>query len=332
MDDIITLDYGSGGIKTSQLIEEVFVPAFANTALEELSDAASIQGAKTLAFSTDSFVVDPIFFPGGDIGHLAVCGTANDLLVSGAAPKYMSLACIIEEGFSMESLCRIAQSAAKTAKELGIRIVTGDTKVVPRGKGDGIYLNTSGIGTLVRSDLGTSQIRQGDAVLVTGDVGRHGMAVMLARHELGLEGALTSDCAPLRREAAILREIPSLRIMRDPTRGGLATTLCELVQKKAFHIELQENSIPISPAVRAACDMLGIDPLYSACEGRAIAIVAKEDAPNAIEALQKLPQCGDAAIIGEVKTGYAGQLILRTSLGAGRILTKLTGAQLPRIC
>ena len=332
LDEIVTLDYGSGGEKTAALIEEVFLPAFSNDALRALGDGALVSGAENLCFSTDSFVIDPLFFPGGDIGKLCVCGTVNDLLVSGAQPLYLSLSAIIEEGFSTEKLKRIVQSAAETARRANVSIVTGDTKVVPRGRGDGVYLNTAGIGRVGRGDLCPDAIREGDVVLVSGDVGRHGMSVMLARHELGLSGEVPSDCAPLCEIAPKLWELPTLRVLRDPTRGGLATTLCEFAERRPFSIELDEAAIPIDLAVLAACEMLGIDPLYSACEGRLIAVVAPDDAGAALKIMKNAQGGTQAAIIGRVKREHAGHVILRTALGAGRILPRLAGAQLPRIC
>ena len=332
MDDIITLDYGSGGQKTAQLIASVFIQAFDNAPLAALGDAAHVPGASRLAMTTDSFVVDPLFFPGGDIGRLAVCGTVNDLFVSGAKPQYLSFSCIIEEGLPLATLQRVAASAAQEARACDVRIVTGDTKVVPRGHGDGLYLNTSGIGFCVRDDLCPARIRTGDAVLVSGDIGRHAMAVMLARHDLGLTGTLTSDCAPLTDAAQALTALAGLRVMRDPTRGGLAGVLCEFVHGLPVGIELAEGDIPVHESVSAACDMLGIDPLYCACEGRLVAVIDPKDAPQALEALHALPDGEHAAVIGAVTAQYPGRVILRTALGTGRILTQLAGAQLPRIC
>lgn len=232
----------------------------------------------------------------------------------------------------MRDLRRIVSSAAAQAKACGVSFVTGDTKVVPRGKGDGVYLNTAGVGECVRDDLGSDRIRCGDAVLVSGDVGRHGIAVMLARHELGLFGELQSDCAPLTQAAQSLRALAGTRVMRDPTRGGLATTLCEFAKDRPFSLEIDESAVPIDAGVRAACEMLGIDPLYSACEGRLVAVVSQQDAPRALEALRACEGGQSAAVIGRVRAEHPGCVVLRTPLGTGRLLTRLTGAQLPRIC
>lgn len=332
MDDIITLDYGSGGQKTAELIASVFVRAFDTAPLTALGDAAHVPGASSLAMTTDSFVVDPLFFPGGDIGRLAICGTVNDLLVSGALPQYLSFSCIIEEGLPLAVLQRVAASAAQEACACHVSVVTGDTKVVPRGHGDGLYLNTSGVGFCIRNDLCAARIQAGDVVLVSGDVGRHAMAVMLARHDLGLDGTLSSDCAPLTEAAQALMAFEGLRIMRDPTRGGLAGVLCEFVQGLPLGMELFARDIPVHESVSAACDMLGIDPLYCACEGRLVAVISPQEAECALERLRALPNGEHAAIIGTITAQYPGRVVLRTTLGAGRILMPLAGAQLPRIC
>lgn len=332
MDDIITLDYGSGGVKTSQLIEEIFVPAFANAALEELSDAAAIESTGTLAFSTDSFVVDPIFFPGGDIGKLSVCGTVNDIAVCGAEPRYLSCSFIIEEGLELSALEKIVQSIRRQCDRAGVQVVTGDTKVVEKGRGDRIYINTAGIGIMKHPGLGCDKIQSGDAVLVSGTVGDHGTAVMLARNGL-LQGDIKSDCAALNGlTEALLSGCPGVRVLRDPTRGGLATTLNEFIEGTALGIELEEDSVPVRDDVRAACDMLGLEPMYCANEGKIIAVVAPEQAERALEAMRSLPEGENAAIIGRVSEKYPGKLVVKTRLGGSRIMQKLTGAQLPRIC
>ncbi|HPX70446.1 MAG TPA: hydrogenase expression/formation protein HypE, partial [Bacillota bacterium] len=267
MSDIISLDYGSGGKKTSALIEEIIVPLLKNDALCELGDSALVDGAGRLSFSTDSFVVSPCFFPGGDIGKLAVCGTVNDVAAGGGIPKYLSLSFIIEEGFELDKLRAIAQSIGKTAEEAGVFIVTGDTKVVEHGKGDGIYINTAGIGFVKLEGLSPRNIKDGDAVLISGSAGDHGTSVMLARNPGLAGGEIASDCAPLNRMAEALMELGAeLRVMRDPTRGGVATILSEFVEGSPYSIELDEAAIPIKPSVAAACDILGLDPLYCACE------------------------------------------------------------------
>ena len=332
MDDIITLDYGSGGKKTSRLIEELLVPAFSNPALDMLGDGAVVEGSGSLAFSTDSFVVDPIFFPGGDIGKLAVCGTVNDLAVCGAEPKYLSCALILEEGLPMEDLRRVVTSIRSAAEHAGVQIVTGDTKVVEKGRGDRLYINTAGIGFMKHPGLSPRSIREGDAVIVSGTVGDHGAAVMLARSGM-MQGELFSDCAALNGLCrAILETGANVRVLRDPTRGGVATTLNEFVEGSALGVVIDEDSIPVKPQVRAACGMLGLDPLYCANEGKLLAVVDAEDAEKVLGAMRKTDEGRDAALIGHVCADYPGRLVMQTRFGGRRILQKLTGAQLPRIC
>lgn len=332
MDDIITLDYGSGGKKTSQLIEGLLLPALDNPALRELGDGAILPGAEKLVFSTDSFVVDPIFFPGGDIGKLSVCGTVNDLAMCGAEPKYLSCAFIIEEGFAAEDLARVVASIRAAADATGVAVVTGDTKVVERGRGDKLYVNTAGIGFLKYPGLSPRAIRPGDRVLVSGTVGDHGTAVMLARSGM-MQGDIHSDCAPLNELCrALLSSGAAVRVLRDPTRGGVATTLNEFVEGTALGIELTEASIPVRGEVQAACDMLGLDALYCANEGKLLAVVAPGDEARALAALQSVDTGREAAIIGTVTADYPGRVVMDTAFGGRRILQKLTGAQLPRIC
>ena len=329
MDDIITLDYGSGGKKTARLIENSIVPALSNPALNALTDGAILGD---LVFSTDSFVVDPIFFPGGDIGKLAVCGTVNDLAVCGAEPKYLSLALILEEGFPLADLERVIASLRVTAEKAGVQVVTGDTKVVEKGRGDKLYINTAGIGFLKYPGLSPRKIREGDAVLVSGTVGDHGTAVMLSRSGL-MQGELSSDCAALNGLcAAILESGAAVRVLRDPTRGGVATTLNEFIEGTALGIELDEAAVPVLGSVTAACELLGLDPLYCANEGKLLAVVAAEDAETVLAAMRSLPEGRGAARIGTVTGACPGKLVARTALGGRRVLQKLTGAQLPRIC
>ena len=335
-DDRITLDYGSGGLKTSELIESILLPAFDNTALSQLGDGAILGGSDKLVFSTDSFVVSPWEFPGGDIGKLSVCGTVNDLCMAGGIPKYLSLSFILEEGFSFSDFRSIVSSIADEAKKAGVSIVTGDTKVVDSGKGDGIYINTAGIGFQKTVLPGKSAIRPGDAVLVSGTIGCHGAAVMMARSGLLREGSpLVSDCQPLHRISAAALEAAgngSIRILRDPTRGGVATTLNEFTEQMPFSIELDETALPVDPAVVAACDMLGLDPLYCACEGRMLAVCAPEASEAVLDAIKKIPGGENAARIGTVTEDMPGKVLLKTPIGGRRILAKLTGMQLPRIC
>ncbi len=332
MEEIITLDYGSGGKKTSRLIEQYIVPAFDNSALSELGDGALLPGADELAFSTDSFVVSPLFFPGGDIGKLAVCGTVNDVAMCGAEPKFLSCALILEEGLPVETLERVLQSMRRAASDAGVQIVTGDTKVVEKGRGDGLYINTAGIGLLRYPGLSPKAIREGDAVLVSGTVGDHGTTVMLERSGMA-QGELRSDCAALNGlAAALLEAVPETRVLRDPTRGGVATTLNEFIEGTDLGIELEEKAVPVRPAVHSACELLGLDPLYCANEGKLLAVVPAERAEEALRALRSRPEGENAAQIGRVTGDWPGKLVLRTPLGGRRVLQKLTGAQLPRIC
>lgn len=332
MDEIITLDYGSGGKKTARLIEQTIVPALENPALSELGDGAILPGGEKLVFSTDSFVVSPRFFPGGDIGKLSVCGTVNDLAMCGGEPKYLSCSFIIEEGLPLVELERIIASMAEAARKAGVQIVTGDTKVVEKGRGDGIYINTAGVGVLKYPGLTPKAIRAGDAVLVSGTVGDHGTTVMLARHGMA-QGELRSDCAALNGlTAALLTAVPETRVLRDPTRGGVATTLNEFIEGTPLGIKLEEKAVPVRPAVQAACELLGLDPLYCANEGKLLAVVPAERAEDALAVLRSLPEGENAARIGRVTADFPGKLVIRTPLGGRRILQKLSGAQLPRIC
>lgn len=334
-DSIVQLAHGGGGRKTARLVEGMFVPAFTSTVLAQLGDGAVIDtGGQRLAFSTDSFVVQPAFFPGGDIGSLAVHGTVNDLAMCGAEPLALSAAFVLEEGFSMHDLRRIVASMADAASCAGVPIVTGDTKVVDRGKGDGIYVNTSGIGRVRDGvQVGPERARPGDAILVSGPVGDHGIAVMAARSGLELQTSLLSDSAsvlPLVR--ALLDAVPAARTLRDPTRGGLATALCEIAASSGVGMCLDEAAVPVRAEVRAACELLGLDPLYVACEGRFLAIVPAADAGRALAALSSSPAGAAACRIGEITDAPAGRVLLRTGLGSHRRLERLSGEQLPRIC
>ena len=332
MDEIITLDYGSGGKKTARLIENSILPALDNPALRALGDGAVLPGGEQLVFSTDSFVVSPLFFPGGDIGKLSVCGTVNDIAMCGGVPKYLSCAFIIEEGLPLATLEKIIASIRAASEQAGVQVVTGDTKVVERGRGDGIYINTAGIGLLRWPGLSPEAIREGDAVLVSGTVGDHGTTVMLARSGMA-QGELRSDCAALGGLAETILSLDAeVRVLRDPTRGGVATTLNEFVEGTGLGIELREKDIPVRPAVRAACELLGLDPLYCANEGKLLAVVPAERAEEVLAAMRARPEGAEAACIGTVTGAYPGRVVLDTPLGGRRILQKLTGAQLPRIC
>ena len=332
MDEIITLDYGSGGKKTSRLIEQQILPALGNPALSALGDGALLPGGDRLVFSTDSFVVSPRFFPGGDIGKLAVCGTVNDIAMCGGEPKYLSCAFILEEGFPMENLEKIIASMAGACEKAGVQVVTGDTKVVEKGRGDGLYINTAGIGLLRHPGLSPRNLRPGDAVLLSGTMGDHGATVMLARSGM-LEGELRSDCACLNHMALdLLDKVPGVRVLRDPTRGGVATTLNEFVEGSELGIELIERALPVRPAVHAACEMLGLDPLYCANEGKLLAVVPEEQTEAALAVLRSHEEGANAVCIGSVTGDFPGRVVMKTPLGGRRILQKLTGAQLPRIC
>ena len=337
MNDRITLDYGSGGLKTSELIDSILLPAFDNPSLAQLGDGALLEGNERLVFSTDSFVVSPWSFPGGDIGKLSVCGTVNDLCMAGGTPKYLSLSFILEEGFLFSDFRQIVASIAREAQDAGVTIVTGDTKVVDSGKGDGIYINTSGIGFQRASLPGKTRIRPGDDILVSGTVGCHGAAVMMARSGLLRDDSpLKSDCQSLHQISAAALDAGAseslIRILRDPTRGGIATTLNEFTEGMPFYIELTENDIPIDPSVEAACDMLGLDPLYCACEGRMLLVCDPSATQDILAAVRALPGGENAARIGTVTEEMPGKVLLRTPIGGRRILSKLTGTQLPRIC
>ena len=332
MEEIITLDYGSGGKKTASLIEELLVPAFQNEALSELGDGAVLSHRGDLVFSTDSYVVSPYLFPGGDIGKLSVCGTVNDIAMCGGTPRWLSLGLILEEGLPVADLRRIVDSIARTAARCGVQVVTGDTKVVERGRGDGIYINTAGIGELTWPGLSPRNIRAGDSVLISGTIGDHGTAVMLARSGMMEAGEIRSDCRPLHELAAAALTAGGVRVLRDPTRGGVATTLNEFVEGTELSIELEEAELPVSEGVASACDILGLDPLYCANEGKMLVVAAPEMAEDLLAALRNTPGGEDAAVIGRVTNRYPGKVVLNTFLGGARILVKLTGAQLPRIC
>ena len=333
MEDIISMSYGNGGKKTSRLIEKLILPKLGNDELNLLGDGALIDTSGELAFSTDSFVIDPYFFPGGDIGKLSVCGTVNDLLMCGSRPKYLSLAFILEEGFKIDDLQIIIQSIGKTADGAGVKIVTGDTKVVEKGHGHGIYINTAGIGERIKGiKLGKDRIKPGDKVILTGSSGNHGIAVLCKRENF-LEGAIKSDCTPLNDAAyAILKYGTHVKMMRDPTRGGRATTLNEFSENMDFSIEIDEDKIPVDSDVKSACDLLGLDPLYSANEGKILAVVSEDVYKNVIEDLKKIDCCKNAAVIGEIADDKKGKVILKTSFGGSRILDKLSFDMLPRIC
>ncbi len=337
-DEHITLSHGSGGKATHNLIEGVFAPAFSNPLLDRMDDAATFavgEAGERIAFTTDTYVVSPLFFPGGDIGKLAVHGTINDLAMAGARPLYLSAGFILEEGFSIAMLRRVVESMAAAAAEAGVAIVTGDTKVVQRGKADGLFVNTAGVGVMRTSrPMGQAHAQPGDKVLLSGPIGDHGITVMLAREELEIETDVQSDSAPLHGLVADLLAAADAHIhcLKDPTRGGIATSLNEIALASEVSIALDEQAIPVRPDVRGACEILGLDPLTIANEGKLLAIVAPEAAGAALAAMRAHPLGQEAAIIGEVRAEPAAMVFLRTDIGGTRVLDMLVGDPLPRIC
>jgi len=331
----VLLAHGGGGRLMQQLIEQVFIPAFANPWLGERHDGAVLEvGGQRLAFTTDSYVVRPLFFPGGDIGTLAVNGTVNDLAMCGARPRWLSAGFILEEGLPMETLRRVVQSMRLAAAVAGVQLVTGDTKVVDKGKGDGLFINTAGIGVIEHPvRIGPRQVRPGDAVLLNGDLGRHGMAIMSVREGLEFESPITSDCAPLAELVrALLDAGVDVHCLRDLTRGGLAAAMNEIADTARRQIDLEESAVPVSEAVQGACEILGFDPLYVANEGRLVAFVAEAEADRALDVMRRSPHGAGACRIGKVVEGSPGLVTLRSRIGAQRVLDLLSGEQLPRIC
>ena len=334
MEDRILLAHGSGGKLAHELVEKSFVKTFANPFLTKLDDSAVMDFSGRLAFTTDSYVVSPIFFPGGDIGKLAVYGTVNDLAMSGAKPLYLSLSFIIEEGLPQDELNEIVDSVRKAAQEAGVEIVTGDTKVVNRGSADKLFINTAGLGIIPEGvDISGGKARPGDKVILSGTMGDHGIAVLSQREGLSFSTQLESDCAPLGSLVIeMLAASPDIHCLRDPTRGGLATTLNELAKQSKVSIRIEEEKIPIREEVLAACEMLGFDPLYVANEGKLVAIVPAKDADKILKAMRENHYGTGAAIIGEVKVEHPGRVVMKTCLGASRIVDMLVGDLLPRIC
>ena len=331
----VLLAHGGGGKLTSQLIEKIFAPAFANPFLATQHDGAVVDlGGVKLALSTDSYVVHPLFFPGGDIGALAINGTVNDLAMCGARPLYLSCGFIIEEGLPMETLWQVVQSMQRAAQAARVQLVTGDTKVVDRGKGDGVFINTAGVGQ-VEGDrtIGPGQVQPGDAVLLSGDIGRHGMAIMTAREGLAFERPIESDCAAI---AGLVLELLdagiAIHCLRDLTRGGLASALVEIAETAGLQIDIEEAGIPVQEEVRGACEVLGLDPLYVANEGRFVAFVAPRDAEEALARMRAHPLGEGARNIGRVVEETSGLVTLKSVIGASRIVDRLSGEQLPRIC
>jgi hydrogenase expression/formation protein HypE len=333
--DHVLLGHGSGGKLSAELVQQVFLPAFNNQALARLDDQAivSVNGCK-LAFTTDSFVVKPLFFPGGDIGSLAVHGTVNDLAMGGAQPLYLSAAFIIEEGLPMDMLRRVVNSLRNAAADAGVQVVTGDTKVVERGSGDKLFINTSGIGLVAQDvQLSVNQARPGDRVLLSGSIGEHGISILAQREGLKFETTLESDSAALHTLVAAMLQVPgSIRCMRDPTRGGLSSSLNEIAAQSRVGIALNETAIKVREEVQGACEMLGLDPLYVANEGKLIAIVEPAAAEPMLKAMRAHPLGHNAQIIGTVTEKHPGLVTIRSTLGTTRIVDMLAGDQLPRIC
>jgi len=333
-DDKILLAHGSGGKLSHDLISHTIFPALANPLLAGMDDAAVFEINGRVAFTTDSFVVSPLFFPGGDIGRLAVCGTVNDLSVMGARPLYLSLGLIIEEGLPAADLERIMQSIRQAAAEAAVQVVTGDTKVVEHGSADRLFINTSGLG-VIPGDLALSgsKVRPGDQIILSGSLGEHGIAVMAQRENLRFSVPVISDCAPLNGLITrMLESRPEIHCMRDPTRGGLATTLNEIAAQSKVSLRIYEERLPVKTAVSAACEMLGLDPLYLANDGKLIAFCAPGSAQSVVETMRRHPHGAEAAIIGEVTEGRPGRVVMQTRLGASRIIEMLSGELLPRIC
>jgi hydrogenase expression/formation protein HypE len=331
----ITMSHGAGGKATQTLIEAVFLEAFRNPLLEPLEDAAqlTINGSR-LALTTDSYVVKPLFFPGGNIGDLAINGTVNDLSVSGATPLFLSAGFILEEGFPVADLIRVTESMRDAAAAAGVRIVTGDTKVVEKGKADGCYINTAGVGLIERDVyLGVAGAQPGDVIIVSGPIGDHGITIMLARGELDIEADIESDTAALNGLVSdLLDVVPNVRAMRDATRGGVATILNEIAKAANVGVLVSEDDIPVRAEVRGACELLGIDPMYVACEGRLVAVVPAETADRAVEAMRAHPLGAQASVIGRVRGEQPGIVQIKTAFGGTRIVDLLVGDPLPRIC
>ncbi|HWY58180.1 MAG TPA: hydrogenase expression/formation protein HypE [Terriglobales bacterium] len=334
-EDTILLGHGSGGKLSAELIRDVFLPALKNPVLSRLDDQAIVNvNGQRLAITTDSFVVKPLFFPGGDIGSLAVHGTVNDLAMGGATPLFLSAAFIIEEGFSMDELRRVVNSLRQAAKEAGVQVVTGDTKVVEKGKGDGLFINTTGIGLVPDGvDLSADRARPGDKVILSGSIGDHGITILAQREGLEFETQIQSDSASLHTLVTeMLGASRDIRCMRDPTRGGVSSTLNEIADRSRVGIEIEELSLPIHEQVRGACELLGLDPLYVANEGKLIAIVAPECADVVLQVMRRHSLGVEAQIIGTIKKENPGMVTMRTPLGTTRIVDMLSGDQLPRIC
>ena len=330
----LLLDQGSGGLASHRLVAEVFMARLGNPVLARMDDAALIRPKGPLAVSTDSFTVDPIFFPGGDIGCLAVHGTVNDVAMLGARPLYLTCGFILEEGFDLDDLERIVASMGQAAKKAGVKVIAGDTKVVPRGAADKIFINTTGIGEVVVSPAPSGhRAKPGDVVIVSGTLGDHGLTVLSHRQGLSFEAPVRSDCASLNHlTLKLVKNLPSVHVLRDPTRGGLATTVNEIAQQSGVGVMLEEPTLPVLPAVAAGCEILGLDPLYLANEGKLICVLPERHAKKALEIMRRDPLGRAARVIGRVTAENPGKVVLRTGLGGHRLLGMLEGEQLPRIC
>lgn len=334
MQQTVTLAHGAGGAQTSELIDRVFKAHFSNPNLTA-DDAAVLDAPKgKIAMSTDGFIVSPAFFAGGNIGKLSICGTVNDLACMGAKPKYLSCAFVIEEGFPMDKLEQIAASMAKTAREVGVQIVSGDTKVAGKGQVDGVFITTTGVGEIL-PDVETSgaKAQAGDAIIVTGDIGRHGCTILLAREDFGIDADITSDCAPLWNAVeTALSVTKDIHVIRDATRGGVGTVLYEIAAQSNVGVKIESSAVPVDPAVKGVCGMLGLEPLYLACEGRLVIIAPQEHAAAIVAALHQGKYTQNAAVIGSITSEHAGRVVMTTEIGAETLLPQPSGELLPRIC
>ena len=334
MNDTVTLAHGAGGKQTNELIDRVFKKYFDNPNLTADDAAVLPQPKGEIAMSTDGFIVSPAFFPGGNIGKLSICGTVNDVACMGARPLYISCAFVIEEGYPLDRLEEIVASMAKTASEVGVQIVSGDTKVAGKGQVDGVFITTTGVGEIIPGAKTSGAIaKPGDAIIVTGDVGRHGCTILLARNEFGIEADVTSDCAPLSKAIeAIVEKTKDIHVIRDATRGGVGTVLHEICSQSGVGVNLDSSAIPVDPAVKGVCGMLGLEPLYLACEGRLVIIAPQSEAEGIVEVLKTQPHTEGAAIIGTVTEDHVGRVTMTTEIGSQTMLPQPGGELLPRIC
>ncbi len=333
-DKTVTMAHGAGGRQTTELIDSVFAAHFANDDLTADDAAVLVPPKGRMAVSTDGFIVSPAFFPGGNIGKLSICGTVNDLACMGAKPLYLTCAFVIEEGFPMEKLEEIAAAMEKTSKEAGVHIVSGDTKVAGKGQVDGVFITTTGMGEIQEGvNVAGTYAKPGDAIIVTGDIGRHGCTILLAREDFGIDADVTSDCAPLWKTVeAVMNTTHDLHVIRDATRGGVGTVLYEIAGQSNVGIRLDAAKVPVAPEVKGVCGMLGLEPLYLACEGRMVIMAPMEEAEKIVETLKKCPYSKDAAIIGEVTADQPGKVVMTTEIGTQALLPQPGGELLPRIC